>query len=251
MFRNCIIISSLLASGLQASILNGGFESGNLTDYSVDANSNVTTTPVVLTPSAYQVSDPAWFLAFPTAPEGSFYAMLSNGPGAVNSGLTDVSILDTIAYFVNSPTASLGFTYDFLTGDGQGDFFQVNVLHGGVATQLLLVPDSGATNNITTGACVSAPDDIPTGTIVCSHTGLTTFTTAANALAAFNGQQVQFQFLVSDGGADDAFDSAAVLDAINGTGLDVERLTTVVPEPGTILLAAGALAALALRKLRS
>ncbi len=143
MFRNCIIISSLLASGLQASILNGGFENGNLTDYSVDVSSNVTTTPAVFTPSAYQLSDPPWFLAFPTAPEGNFYALLSNGPGDVNpGGPTDVSILDTIAYFVNSPAATFGFTYDFLSGDNQGDFFQVNVLHGGVATQLLLVPDS-------------------------------------------------------------------------------------------------------------
>jgi hypothetical protein len=162
-------------------------------------------------------------------------------------------VLDTIAYFVNSPAATFGFTYDFLSGDNQGDFFQVNVLHGGVATQLLLVPDSIATNNIATGGCVSAPDDTPVGTVVCGHTGLTTFTTAANALAAFNGQQVQFQFLVSDGGTTDdaAFDSAAVLDAINGTGLDVERLGASTPEPGTIFLAAGALAALALRKLRS
>ncbi len=247
MLRNCLLIGSLLASGLQATLVNGGFETGDLTGYSVDPNSNVTTTPVVLTPSAYQLSNPDWFSVFPTAPEGNFYALLSNGPGSVNSGVTDVSILDTISYFVNSPSASLSFIYDFLTADGQGDFFQVNVLHGGVATPLLVVPDSSATNNLLAGACVSAPDATPTGTIVCSDTGLSTFTSAPNIFAPYNGQQIQFQFIVSDAGPDDQFDSAAVLDALNGDGFSTERLGSV-PEPGTILLAAGALCALGLRR---
>jgi hypothetical protein len=243
MVRNFVLLSILLASGLQASILNGGFESGDLTGYSVDPNSNVVSTPIVFTPSGYQISDPLWFSAFPTAPEGTHYAFLSNGPGAVNSGLTDVSILDTIPYLVTSPTATFSFTYDFLTEDGFGDFFQVNVLSGGVVTPLLTVPDSAATHNILPGTCVGAPE----GTVVCSDTQLTAFNTAANALSAFNGKQIQFQFIVSDGGPDDAFDSAAILDALNGSGL--EAVVAGAPEPGTIFLAGGALAGLALRKL--
>jgi hypothetical protein len=251
MLRNCVLLSCLLASGLHAnSILNGGFETGDLTGYSIDPGSNMVTTPTVFAPSGYQLSDPLWFSVFPTAPEGNFYAFLSNGPGATNGVTpppTDVSILNTIPYLV-SPGAALSFQYDFLSEDFLGDSFLVNVLVGGVvAGNLLTVPDSDATNNLFGfGICGTAPE----GTILCADTGLTTFQTAANALSAFNGQQVQFQFLVSDSGVDDnGFDSAAILDNLNGSGLQVVGATT--PEPGTIFLAGGALAALALRKLRS
>jgi hypothetical protein len=249
MVRNYLLMGCLLVSGLRADpIVNGGFEDGNLTaGYILDPNSNVVTTPAVFAPSACDSTTlPVWCSAFPTAPEGKYYGLLSNGPGIVNSGLTDVSILDTIPYLVTSPSASFSFVFDFLTADGLGDFFQVNVLSGNTITQLLLEPDSAATNLVFgPGICATAPE----GSSVCTDTGFLAFTTGVNALSSFNGKQVQFQFLVADAGADDGFDSAVILDQLDGTGLQV--VTGDVPEPATILLAAGAFAALFLRKLRS
>ena len=247
MLRNYLLVGCFLVSGLQATpIVNGGFDTGDLTGYTVDPGSNVITSPVVFTAADCTPATPVWCAAFPSATNS--YAFLSSGPGIVNSGATDVSILDTIPYLITSSSASLSFVYDFLTADGFGDFFQVNVLSGATITQLLLVPDSAAANLVFgSGICASAPES----SLLCTDTGITPFTTAANALSAFNGQQVRFQFLVSDAGADDGFDSAAILDNLDGTGLQAVGASGGTPEPGTILLAGGALAALVLRKLRS
>src|ERR1700730_4428 len=131
--RLVILLSvfALVSTSSYADIVNGGFESADLTGWSVGGtDGNVK----VLKSGDFAASDASMSIA---APEGSYYALLSNGPGDKGGSPQDTSILLSDLYLVGAG-AKISFLLDFFTNElstangGNPDFYNVSVLKAGV-----------------------------------------------------------------------------------------------------------------------
>jgi hypothetical protein len=165
-----------------------------------------------------------------TPPEGKYFALLSTGPGA--SGVQAQTTLTSIPYLITGNNPSVTFFLDFLSSQPSvdplnNDFFKFNILgnpnstavSGDVTTDIA----SSAFSLIVPGSYVAAPD----GTALTYHTG---FGAYFADLSAYQGQVVEFQFLVSPVFCCPNFaDSALLVDKVSGADL------TAVPEPGSLL----------------
>jgi hypothetical protein len=215
---SCLLTVLLLSAPLVAradTILNGGFETGNLTGWTVAGSSH--------NAQVLRAADlPGSGL---TPVEGNFFALLSTGPGA--DSVSGSTTLTTIPYRVNSPNASVSFFLDFLTSQPyadtpNNDYFQFNILGNpfvtGFSGDVLTDINNKTLSLIVPGSYVAAPD----GTALTDHTG---FGAYFFNLTAYQGQTVQFQFLVSAVPPANFADTALLIDAVSGQGL------TPVPEP--------------------
>ncbi|PWU01246.1 MAG: hypothetical protein C5B51_23295 [Terriglobia bacterium] len=234
---------ALLPAASYADIVNGGFETGDLTGWTV---SGVPGNVQVLANGGLAASDGSVKI---NAPEGSHYALLSNGPGD-QGGSQDTSILTSGPYLVGA-NASINFLFDFFTnepstaGGGNPDFYTISILQGGVSVATITSGDiNGAQTTFPTVDCNLVFLVTSDATTLCTHSGLQSITNFD--LSAYKGSVLQFQFLVSDA-LDNSFDSALLLDGVTGTGLTP---FSPVPEPASYLplLAAGILLHLALRR---
>lgn len=246
--RLVALLSALVLVSISgyADIVNGGFESNSLTGWSVGGTiGNVQ----VLASGDFAANGSGGSPSI-AAPFGSYYALLSNGPGDQGGFPQDTSTLTSIPYLVG-PGGSISFVLDFFTNEfsttngGNPDFYTVSVLLGGVSVATMASGNvDGAQTAIAGIDCASTFLVAPDGTTVCSHSGLQPFNNFD--LSAYAGSAIQFQFLVSDA-VDNNFDSALLVDGVTGTGLTA---FTPVPEPHTWipLLVAGILLPVALRR---
>ena len=227
----CLLVSS---SGY-ADIINGGFETGNLTGWSVSSGTAGNVPNVkVLSSGDLAASDASTSIA---APEGTHYAFISNGPADLGGSPFDTSILTSDSYLVGAG-ANISFVLDFFTNEFPAipiDFYIVSVLQGGAPVATLTSGDAnGAQTAFPTVDCSSVFLVAPDGTNVCTHSGLQTFSSLD--LSAYAGSTIQFQFLVSDQGIDNEFDSALLVDAVSGVGLTDTNTLSAVPEPQSWIL---------------
>ncbi|MFQ5343513.1 MAG: hypothetical protein ACE5F6_18395, partial [Anaerolineae bacterium] len=228
-------------SALLAGVVNGGFETGDLTNWTVGGSAAKVE---VLQSSNFSTSaGPA-----PAPTEGNYFALLCSGPGVVNAtsqgnidgdGLAtndyDTSIMTTtLSLTAADVPATLSFDWSFLTDEGRNaldafdDFFQVTLNGvrildgsrpiGGVS----LFPDvtgmdnvaytvTGATNNCFFGD---------------GRNSFQTFRTIISTPGSYT-----LVFLVADqGGAD--IDSGLLIDNVQLTPeIDLELLKTATPDP--------------------
>jgi hypothetical protein len=233
--RPLILIGGLflMSASSYADIMNGTFELGDFTNWTVGGSA---AHAGVLANGDFHSSPGGGVSIAP--PEGTYYALLSNGPGDRGGSPFDTTSLTTIPYLVGLG-ASISFTIDFFTNEfpsGNPDFYTVSVL--GLAPTTLAAGDTTTpTQNQIPGVdCVNTFVVAPDGTTVCAHSGVQTFNDVP--LAAYVGQTVQFQFFVSDA-VDNTFDSALLVDNVHCTGCTVPVSAT--PEPGTWLLLGSAM----------
>jgi len=229
------VVFVLASISAYADIINGGFELGNLTGWTPAGNFNSGLGNVQVLASG-QFASNAGPLVTISAPQGSFYALLSNGPGGTPGGM---STLTSVPYVV-APGADISFLLNFFTNEfpttmgGSPDFYDVFVLPQAGPTATLASGDVDGAQQSTGVDCISAFLVTPDGsTTVCTDSGLQTFTKLS--LNAYAGQIVQFQFLVSDPPTDAAFDSALLVDGVHGDGL-TPFVQGAVPEPRSWIL---------------
>jgi hypothetical protein len=237
------VVFVLASISAYADIINGGFELGNLTGWTPAGNFNSGLGNVQVLASGQFASNSGPSVTV-SAPQGSFYALLSNGPGGTPGGM---STLTSVPYVVG-PGADISFLLDFFTNEfstamgGSPDFFDVFVLPQAGPTATLASGDVDGAQQSTGVDCISAFLVTPDGnTTVCTDSGyvkngnssLLTFNKLP--LNAYAGQIVQFQFLVSDPPTDAAFDSALLVDGVHGDGL-TPFVPGAVPEPRSWIL---------------
>ena len=226
----------LVSTSSYADIMNGGFETGDLTNWSVGGtDGNVQ----VLKSGQFASNDgppPSVKIA---APSGFYYALLSNGAGNSGGAALQTSTLTSDPYLVGAG-ANISFLLDFFTSEfstangGNPDFYDVFVLKAGVPVATLASGDvDGAQTTFPTVNCVSVFLVAPDNTTVCSHSTLQPFTNLD--LSLYAGSVVQFQFLVSNA-VDNNFDSALLVDAVHGAGLTDVNALSGVPEPQSWIL---------------
>lgn len=217
-----LLFAVLCASG-HADIVNGGFETGDLTGWATggtDLNG-----VQVLASGQLAASDSSMSIA---APSGTYYALVSNGPGDQGGTPLDTTTLTSSLYTVAAGDL-LSFQTDFFTNEpstangGNPDFFQVSILDGATQTVIASGNVDGAQTTFSTVDCNSVFLAAPDGTTLCSHSGLQT---TSVDLSSYAGQNVQFQFLVSDA-VDNSFDSALLVDNVQVSA------NAAVPEPRT------------------
>ena len=210
-----LVLGLLISGPLTAQVPNGNFETGDLTSWVVSGTGRV---------EVVQGSDLAPAI---TAPEGSFFALLSTGAGDAggaaadldSNGTTDddAARLSVTVNVTNAPEA-LGFQWSFLTSEeGEAaafdDFFQV-LLDG--------VPVLGRSANKPGGISPLADTAAADGVALASTSGGVTNgsnfldgrtpTTQFCLLLSENGTYT-LEFLVADQG-DATFDSGLILDAV-------------------------------------
>jgi hypothetical protein len=190
-----------------AGILDGNFNTGWTVGGTV-ANSQVLTT------------------LGPFTATGPNFALLSNGPGALNAPPTvDSTTLTSIQYMV-ALGATLTLSYDLLSSEGGAPFgnpdpFSIEVL--GSSTMTLAFGDATGALALINGGPIAAPD----GSSFIYETGFQQLN--AVSLDAFAGQTIALQFSVADA-SDNSFDTGLLIDGISATGLTSET-TAPVPEP--------------------
>ncbi len=229
-----LVAACLLVCGSgYANIVNGGFETGNLTGWSAggtfnNGNGNVQ----ILMSGDFAANDGSISVA---APEGIFYALLSNGPGDQGGSPLDASTLTSIPYLVGAG-ANISFFLEFFTNEfptPNGDFYNVTLLESGVPVATITSGDVNSAQTAFPGIdCISVFLVAPDGTSVCTRSGLDQSSVNNFGLSAYAGSVVQFQFLVSDA-FDNNVDSALLVDGVRGTGLTD---ASTVPEPASWVL---------------
>ena len=220
-----------------ASITNGGFESG-LSGWTVSGNVFPSASPATGLVNVLGGADWTGF----SPQEGSFYAELSNAPDVNAPPIRDFSLISTGPYFVTpGSNGTFGFVYNLLTNEFDTGLDYAEFRINGFLVRKYLV--SGISQ---AGGCTvtTAPPD---GSTVCVGSG---WVNQSFSLVPYEGQNVTFSFGIYDDFTNDPlltqdnqFDSVLRLDSINATGLDASE----VPEPSTMLLTAGGLAAAILR----
>ncbi|MGC8916447.1 MAG: proprotein convertase P-domain-containing protein [Thermoanaerobaculum sp.] len=235
--RHAVFFSASLALGAVAwgQVVNGSFESGNLTGWTVGGTGRVQ----VISASGVNPN---------VAPfDGTYYAVLSTGPSNVGGTATsldgegggndyDVATLSQ-TFTVTTAPVTLSLAVMWWTSEGnQGakfdDLFDVTVngfplfrhsVQKGV-TGVSPWPDYGPTDN--TGYTFTAPGPIQSTTIrACQRCGRTGWATVAMALAAPGTYTLQFR--VADQG-DAGFDSALAVDGVSlapGAPATAQQLT--------------------------
>jgi len=233
------VVFVLASMSAHADIINGDFELGNLTGWTPAGNFNSGLGNVQVLASGQFASNGAGPAV--SAPQGSFYALLSNGPGGTPGGM---STLTSVPYVV-APGANISFLLDFFTNEfpttmgGSPDFYDVFVLPQAGPPVTLASGDVDGAQQSTGVDCISAFLVTPDGsTTVCTDVGYVMDNSkilqppVPISLNAYAGQIVRFQFLVSDPPTDAAFDSALLVDGVHGNGLT----PFAVPEPRSWIL---------------
>lgn len=220
-----------------ASITNGGFESG-LSGWTVSGNVFPSASPATGLVNVLGGADWTGF----SPQEGSFYAELSNAPDVNAPPIRDFSLISTGPYFVTpGSNGTFGFVYNLLTNEFDTGLDYAEFRINGFLVRKYLV--SGISQ---AGGCTvtTAPPD---GSTVCVGSG---WVNQSFSLTPYEGRNVTFSFGIYDDFTNDPlltqdnqFDSVLLLDSINATGLESPQ----VPEPSTMLLTAGGLAAAILR----
>lgn len=242
----CVACSLALQA---ASIQNGDFSSG-LTGWTVSGNvspsGNPTTGLVNVLPDN-TVWNPSATFPLPNPLTGGNYAEISNSPNVNTVPTIDFSSLSTSLYYVTpGGGGTLSFIYNLLTDEFPtgADYAIFSVLS---STNTVLFSQTYPISAINQdGGCteVAAPD----GTTICAASG---WINQNFSLAAFEGQNVKFDFSVFDAVSvdtpDNGFDTALLLANVQGTGLG-EPVFTAAPEPATFVFGGSALLALYLRR---
>lgn len=157
------VITLFLCRVTNADVLNGSFETGNSTGWLFSGTGSVqVVTQEQLTPLR------------PT--DGSYFALLGNGPGDVNlDGITDDTRLST-EFIVPERGGILSFDWDFLTSEFTGsqaltsglDAYRVSVVsQSGISLLLQGNVSEVGFNSIDSGDIVTSPD----GTSLIEHLG--------------------------------------------------------------------------------
>ncbi|MEO8129345.1 MAG: PEP-CTERM sorting domain-containing protein [Bryobacteraceae bacterium] len=244
-----ILSVGLLAASLNgATLTNGGFESG-LTGWTVTGNVFPSVSP---TTGLVNVLGGADWTGF-SPQEGNFYAELSNAPSVNNPPIQDFSMISTGPYFVlPGSNGTIDFVYNLLTNEFDNGLDYAEFRINGFLVQKYLVSDISQAGGCTVN---SAPPD---GSSLCVESG---WINQSFSLAPYEGQNVTFSFGIYDDftrdpqgdpfqTADNQFDSVLLLDGISATGL-AEAGVPQVPEPSTLLLTAGGIAAAFLARRRA
>jgi hypothetical protein len=205
-------------TSIYSQVLNGGFESGSISNWSSSGNGSITT----LSSSMLSMTNPT---------EGNYFALLTDGANDVgNDGLADtISLLSNI-FTVTDPSSTLTFDWKFLTSEFTGidsdinrlDFIEVSLIPNTGSPVIILQSDVSATgifSLIGDGSGVSAPD----GSSFFESTNFASFS------APISAGQYQLKFTVSDVG-DGAFDSGLAVDNVQITS------PLLANEPSTLIL---------------
>jgi hypothetical protein len=212
-------LSALLAGAAEAGPINPGFESGDLTGWVPGGNGSALVTGAFagLTPT-----------------EGVFFALVSSGPSDVGGdNVPDSASLTSLPFVVADPGGLLSLSFNFLTADFLDDSYEISLTRNGSTTTVLA---SGTVGSSTLSPTPLGFAVAPDGSTFVDQTGFITLNT--QLLAGL----YTLQFVVSDD-FDGGFDS----------GLLIDNITVVeapIPEPGTLLLLTGGLAALRVRSRR-
>jgi len=218
----CLLPALLISAPcVRADIVNGGFETGNFTGWTIGGTS--------ANGQVLQASDlPGSGL---TPPQGKYFALLSTGPGA--SGIEGTTTLTSIPYLVGA-NAEIGFQLDFLTAQlsadvPNNDFFEFNILGKpnltGESGDVFSDTANGSLKLIVPGSYVVAPD----GTALTYHTGSNELFVD---LSAYEDQVVRFEFLVSPAPAaqENFADTALLIDSVSAPDVKpIPEPTTTVP----------------------
>ena len=211
----CLVLGLLSSVPLSAQVPNGNFETGDLTSWAVSGTGRV------------EVVEGTDLAPAITAPEGSFFALLSTGAGDAGGVAADLdsngTADDDVARFsvtvtvTNAPEA-LGFEWSFLTSEeGEAalfdDFFQV-LLDG--------VPVLGRSANKPGGVSplqdTAAADGVALASTSGGVTNGSSFQDGRTPTMQFclllseNGTHT-LEFLVADQG-DATFDSGLIIDSV-------------------------------------
>lgn len=230
----------LSASFAVAQIPNGGFETGNLTGWTAAGSGQV------------EVLRESNFSPAVTPPEGTYFALLSTGPGTTNgvtgdydsNGVPDYDAATlSITFTVTSTPASLSFMWAFLTSEGDqpadyDDFFDVQLngtvilgrsvyKPGGVSPY----PDTPPTDNVRRTVTSNGATDGST-----FNQGTTPFQLVCVPLPAPGKYTLQFR--VADQG-DTLYDSGLLVDAVQLGSVCTTPLQQITVTSGAALEAKG------------
>lgn len=146
-FRALALAAALLPAAAAAQITNGGFETGTLSGWTVGGTGHVEALQATnLTPNI-------------TPPQGSWFALLSNGPGTIGGAIGDldgngVSDYDdarlSVSVTVTSVPVALSFTWAMLTSEANqpaqyDDFFKVTLNGSVVEARSVYKPGGNST----------------------------------------------------------------------------------------------------------
>jgi hypothetical protein len=213
----CLMALCLYCTVGYSQVLNGGFESGGISNWSPNGNGSATILPSSMLP-----------MTNPT--EGNYFALLTNGANDVgNDGIADTVSLLSDSFSVADPNSTLTFDWKFLTSEFTGsdadtnrlDFIEVSLVPAVGLPIVILHSDASAIgifSLIGDGSGISAPD----GSSFFESTNFTSFS------APISTGQYQLKFTVADVG-DGAFDSGLAVDNISITS------PMVASEPSTII----------------
>jgi len=241
MMRTVCVLAVLAGLAGQAAadsvLANGGFEDGNLTNWTSSGNGSVQVLGAAGLPPLGPLS-------------GSFFALVGNGPAdAGNDGVPDSGVLTSAEFTIGALGGSLSFSFDFLTAEFTGlDALEFD------SFLIELVPSVGAATVLASGDVsdlgfspidgfnpVAAPD----GSTFFEHLGSQTI-----SLALTQGTYALRFTVMDDFFAD--FDSALLIDSVNADSIVPEPPPQqTVPEPSaTLLLGLAAAAGLLRRRAR-
>ena len=228
----CACLTPLaFACPVRGQVANGGFETGDLTGWSVAGNGSVR----VLTNGD---------LGSVVPPVGAFFALISNGPGDIGADRnSDASSLVSNPFNVPVGGGVLTFNWNFLTAEFTGadadperlDYFTISLVP--------IVGSSISLDRFDVGATAFAP--LPEGEVFTSD-GIALFEQTGFRLVTYNIPQgiYSLNFTVNDVG-DGAFDSALALDSVSLSSAQ----QAAAPEPGTLFLVSiGAIGAYTAKK---